>query len=338
MMSVGGRSRSTVRRLTRAHGRAIVRTRVQNLVFSISLALAIVSPVHAMASAPSVAREIALTFDDSPRKTGTLMTGMERARRITDALKTVRAGPVAFFCNSPTRAPDGPERLKFFSDQGHLIANHGANHLDLYAAPVTEFTRDIEAAETELRDLPNFRRWFRFPFLHEGRTSADVEAVRSHLARTGYRNGYVTVDTQDWYMDELLRRAVAGGKKINQSRLCGTYKKMLADDAHFFDKMSVRALGRSVKHVILLHETDLNALCLSDVVRHLRAMGWRIISPDEAYQDPIARRDPSASVTLNQGRVYALAKERGYRGPYRSPWLEEAEIEREFTKRHVWSD
>src|ERR1700730_3305659 len=95
------------------------------------------------ASFAAPAKEIALTFDDCPRKTGTLMNGMERAKKLTDELKKANAR-VAFFCNSPTRQSDGPQRLKYFAEQGHLIANHSATHPDLYKTPVAEYIENIE--------------------------------------------------------------------------------------------------------------------------------------------------------------------------------------------------
>ncbi len=284
----------------------------------------------------SRAKEIALTFDDCPRKVGTLMSGAERAKRLIRQLNTASVGQVGFFCNSPTRQSDGFERIKYFADQGYLIANHSATHMNLDNTPVDLFINDIERADKELHNFPNFRKWFRFPFLREGKTVTKINAVREFLAKAGYKNGYVTVDTQDWYMDDLLAVAVAEGKKFNQERLCTTYKELMTEEAEFFDNMSVQALGRSVKHVLLLHETDLNAFCIGELVSELRAHDWKIISPDVAYMDPIADREPSASVPLNQGCVFALAKERGYKGPYWSRWNEEAEIEKEFIRRKIW--
>ncbi len=282
------------------------------------------------------ASEIALTFDDCPRKVSALMNGTERAHKLVAELKKENVQQVAFFCNSPSRSEDGIKRIGFFAQSGHLIANHSANHLDIYTTPIEAFIKGIEDADKELKGFPNFRKWFRFPYLHEGKSPADVEAVRNHLSKNGYVNGYVTVDTQDWYMNELLVKGLDAGKKFHLTRLCETYRDMLVDEAIFFDNMSVKALGRSVKHTLLLHETDLNALCIGEVIRGLRGKGWKIISPDRAYEDAIAQTEPSSSTKLNQGRVYALAKEAGYKGPYFSKWNEEENIEKEFNRRKVW--
>jgi peptidoglycan-N-acetylglucosamine deacetylase len=146
----------------------------------------------------------------------------------------------------------------------------------------------------------------------------------------------VTIDNQDWFTNELLVQGIEAGKKFDQKKLCDVYRDIILDDAEFFDVMSVKALGRSVKHVLLLHETDINALCIGEVVRSLRAKNWKIITPDEAYSDPIAKTEPPSTTNLNQGRVHALAKAAGYAGPFFSKWNEEDNIEKEFNRRKIW--
>ncbi len=281
------------------------------------------------------AREIALTFDDCPRKSGPIFKPMERAKKLVATLKK-EGITAAFFCNSPSRDVKGSERLQFFASHGHIIANHSANHPDLNKASVDQFIMNIDQADAELKSFSNFRKWFRFPYLHEGKTAQDVESVRSHLKKIGYLNGYVTIDSQDWYVDDLLREKILLKKRFNKNRLCQSYSRIISDDAQFFDNMSIGALGRSPKHVILMHETDLNALCLGHLVKELRKGNWSIISPDIAYQDPIAFTEPSASTQLSQGRVFALAKEAGYKGPWYSNWNEESEIEKELEKQGAW--
>lgn len=288
--------------------------------------------------APAIlqAKEISLTFDDCPRKISKLMNGMDRAKKLTDELKKANVQQVAFFCNSPSRSEDGNERIHWFANAGHLIANHTAEHTDLDKIPVNEFIKGIDQADKELSSFANFRKWFRFPFLHEGKNPADVEAVRAHLNKIGYINGYVTADTEDWYMNEVLVKGIDAGKQFHLKRLCRTYRKMIVEDAEFFDNMSVKALGRSVSHVMLLHETDLNALCIGEVVKGLRKNGWKIVSPDVSYSDPIAKQEPLSSTKLNQGRVFALAQEAGYKGSFTPKWRSMDNIDKEFIRRKVW--
>ena len=48
---------------------------------------------------------------------------------------------------------------------------------------------------------------------------------------------------------------------------------------------TLRLVGRPIKHTLLLHENDLNALYLGALIRQLKDENWRIISPEEAYTD-----------------------------------------------------
>lgn len=306
--------------------------KILNLTFNLSLLALLIS----IAPSTLQAKEISLTFDDCPRKISKLMNGMERAKKLTDELKKANVQQVAFFCNSPTRSEDGNERIHWFANAGHLIANHSADHPDLYKIPVDEFIKGIDQADKELVGFANYRKWFRFPFLHEGKNPADVEAVRAHLNKIGYINGYVTVDTEDWYMNEILVKGIDAGKQFHLKRLCRTYRDMMLDSAKFYDNMSMKALGRSVSHVMLLHETDINALCIGEVIKGLRENGWKIVSPDVSYSDPIAKQEPSSSTELNQGRVYALAKDAGYKGSYSPKWRKTERIDKEFLRRKVW--
>lgn len=276
-------------------------------------------------------RRVSLSFDDAPRELGALYTRSERAHLLIKALGN---RPAVFFANSPSRAQDGLEILRIYALAGHRIANHTAQHLNLNKTDTAVFLRDVARADQELRDLPQFRRWFRFPYLREGRNAEQVRAAREGLAQLGYQQGYVTVDTQDWFADVLL--AEEGRRGYIAEHLCRVYSDMLIEDLEFFDAMSVGALGRSVAHTMLLHETDLNALCLTEIIRRIEATDWRIVSPDESYEDPIALQEPPPHVRLNQGRVFALAEAAGYKGPYWRRFVEVGAIREEFERRGVW--
>ena len=281
------------------------------------------------------AREVALTFDDCPRKEGPVLDPIDRDHKIVAALKEANI-TAAFFCNSPARGARGIERIKYFADHGHLIANHTADHPDINKISISDFLKNIDSADSKLKGFPNFRKWFRFPFLREGKNLNDVEAVRTHLKQMGYTNGYVTIDTEDWYVDEILRKQVSAGRRYDESRLCQTYSQMMIDNGALFEDMSVNALGRAVKHVILLHETDLNAICLPTLISAFKKERWSFVTPDEAYRDPIALIEPKSNGKLNEGRLFALAKEAGYKGPYFTPWIEESAMENELEKQGVW--
>ena len=271
------------------------------------------------AAPPTGAKRIALTFDDVPRGPGAFLTQEERTSRLIAALEAARVGQAAFFVNpgflgDPQRA-GGEARIARYVRAGHVLANHSFSHPHLNATATADYLADIDKAEAWLKGREGRRPWFRFPFLDEGQTDkAKRDAVRAGLAERGLRNGYVTVDASDWNMESLAIDAKKAGKAIDMDALRDLYVESHVEAAEFYDGLARRTLGRSPAHVLLLHETDLAALWIDDLVAALRRAGWEIVTADEAFADPISTLEPdvpSAQGTLTE----ALAWEKGLPAP-----------------------
>ncbi len=259
------------------------------------------------------AQEIAFTFDDAPRGDGGLYTGLKRSEILIKKLAKYNVPQVAFFSNSNKLDAVGRLRLKMYGQAGHIIANHSHTHGHIHEMGVENFIEDIKVAHQALNQLPGFRPWFRFPYLNEGRDEQTRDQIRSALDNMGYINGYVTVDNYDWYLESLYQQALKKNKKINYELLKELYIEHLWESIKFYQNIALKTLKRSPKHVLLLHENDLAALFLDDLISFLRGEGWLIISPEEAYKDPISQHIPN--VLMNgQGRVAAIARENGMAG------------------------
>jgi len=259
------------------------------------------------------AQEIALTFDDAPRSDGHLYTGLKRSEILLEKLKQYNVPQVAFFSVPGNKDAVGILRLKMYGQAGHIIANHSYTHPQIAEVGVDQFIADIKMADTALRKLPNFRPWFRFPYLNEGRDEATRDRIRQALHDMDYINGYVTIDTYDWYLESMFQQALKEHKKINYDLLKDMYIEHIWESIQFYQSIALKTLNRSPKHILLLHENDLAALFLDDLISFLRGEGWEIISPENAYQDPIANHIPDVLMN-NQGRVAAIAREKGTQG------------------------
>lgn len=260
-------------------------------------------------------KRIALSFDDVPRKAGGFYTPENRTTRLIAALRKARVAQVAFFVTPGNlEKPDGKggeARIARYVRAGHVIGNHSYSHLWLSRTRAADYIADIDRAAAWLKDRPGYRPWYRFPFLDEGRRDLAKRAeVRAALAARGLANGYVTIDNYDWYVDDLMTKARRAGQRIDMSGLRNLYVETLVGAANFYDRVALDALGRQPIQVLLLHETDLNAMFIGAVVAGLRKDGWEIVSMDAAYRDPIATREPDGWFT-NGGRVAALAQDAG---------------------------
>lgn len=282
---------------------------------------------------PVRTREIAFTFDDAPRSGSAVMSGKERAKRLLVALDAAGIREAAFFATPRQLTQEGRARLRAYGAAGHVIGNHTATHMDLRRVSADVFLADVARADHQLRALPQFRPWFRFPFLAEGENLGKRDAVRHGLQRMGYAQGYVTVDTYDWYLDRAANRALERGKHLDLPGLRDLYVETLVRGAEFYDRIAVSALGRSPRHVLLLHENDLAALFVGDLAAALRRAGWTPITITSAYADPIAQILPETLFT-NQGRVAALAHDAGMkRRQLVSPQEEEILLDGQFQAR-----
>ena len=264
-------------------------------------------------------KRIALTFDDVPRAPGAWLTQDERTRRLIAALRSARVRQAAFFVNpgfldDPERT-GGEQRIAAYVRAGHVLANHSFSHRALTAVAAEAYLADIDQAEEWLRGRAGRRPWFRFPYLIEGgRDLAKRDAVRAGLAARGLRNGYVTVDASDWNMEQLAIDAVRAGKRVDMDALRDLYVESHVEAAEYYDQLARRAIGRSPAHVLLLHETDIAALWIDDLVAALRARGWRIATADEAFADPLREAMPDVPVARGT-LIEAIAWERGLPAP-----------------------
>lgn len=273
-----------------------------------------------LALAPATAQKrIALTFDDTPRHAGAFMTPDVRAKRLVSTLRKAGVTQAAFFVTvgniGKPESGDGEANIARYVRAGHVIANHSFTHQHLSKLAVDAYLADIDRAQAWLKDRPGYRPWFRFPFLDEGgRDRVKRDAVRAGLKARGLQNGYVTAESSDWHIDALAAAAKKDGKRVDMAALRDFYVESHVEAAAFYDTLAMDTIGRSPVHVMLLHETDLAALYIGDLVAALRAKGWQIVTADEAFADPLREAmpdTPHAQGTL----IEALAWEKGLPAP-----------------------
>lgn len=261
-------------------------------------------------SLPTSAREIALTFDDAPTPDSALMTGAERTDKLIGALQSVGVKDVMFFVTGKNVNDETRKRLLKYTEAGFHLANHSYSHRSAEQITHDDYLSDVYRAHLLIKDLPNFLPYHRFPYLHPGKDKNAIHYLQQELTQLGYHDGYVTVDNFDWYISALLAKAVEEKKDIDYDKARDFYVKSMINSIEFYDAIAQKALKRSPQHVLLLHENDAAALFVDDLVIELRKQGWKIISPQKAYQDKIAKLYPETRFQ-KQGRIAAIAESKG---------------------------
>ena len=270
--------------------------------------------------APAAAQKrIAISFDDSPRHAGGFMPPDARAKMLVQSLRKARVKQAAFFVTvgnlEKAGTGNGAANIAAYVAAGHVIANHSFAHQRLSGMTAEAYLADIDRAGVWLKDRPGYRPWFRFPFLDEGgKDKTKRDAVRAGLKARGLSNGYVTAESVDWFVDDQATAAKKAGKRVDLKALRDLYVESHVEAAEFYDALMVKTLGRQPVQVLLLHENDVAAMFIDELVAALRAKGWEIVSADAAYADPLGQLVPDAPVA--QGTLTeALAWQKGLPAP-----------------------
>ncbi len=275
---------------------------------------ALVALVVGLVATGAFARDLALSFDDGfdPREQPEAATWNAA---ILDALAYAEVRAILFPAGHRVDSPDGMALVAAWSDAGHAIGNHTYAHRSLSSPRTTadDFEADVARDERLLQGLPGFTRRLRFPYLKEGDTAGKRDAVRDWLDDHGYRSGAVTIDTSDWYYDQRFRAWRTAHPDADPEPFRRAYLAHLAGRIAYYDALAHRVLHRDVAHVMLLHTNAINAAFLPDVIEMLRADGWTIVRPGDAFDDPIhAAR--STSLPAGESAVWAAAKDAGVQG------------------------
>lgn len=259
------------------------------------------------------AGEIALTFDDAPMRGSAWISGTQKTDMIIKHLKDAAVPDAYFFVTTGNVGSSGKQRLHRYTDAGFHLANHSHSHESLNKIDAVDYLSDFYKSHLFLKEYDNVVKMHRFPFLHHGNSLAKRQVVHSAFAELGYGVGYVTIDNYDWYINSKARSAHNEGHSLDIDQLRKLYLDTLWNAIEFYDGIAIKSLGRSPKHVLLLHENELAALFLGDLISMLQNKGWKIISPAEAYTDPIAKiEEPEKLSFNNQGRVAAIARAQGF--------------------------
>ncbi len=263
----------------------------------------------ALAASTAQAQSVAFTFDDGPHLSQTpLMSPQERNQAMLNALAKYQA-KAALLVTTGTGAvrPEGYALAKAWGDAGHLIGNHTFSHPDLDNPKVTleQYKKEILDCDAVIRTLPGYRKWFRFPYLHEGNTAEKREGIRAFLQAQGYRDAYVSLDTSDWRLAGELMTVLAQNPKADIQPFKRVYLAHVWQRAQAYHELSKKLLGRDAPLVILLHHNLLNALWLEDVLAQFKAKGWKFVTPDAAYADPLYQK--AGGPEAGQNLLFAMA-------------------------------
>jgi peptidoglycan/xylan/chitin deacetylase (PgdA/CDA1 family) len=265
---------------------------------------------------PAIACErlipFSITMDDFFWQNAVKLTGAERNQAILETLKTHKIKAALFVIGRNIEDEDGRKLLSAWDQEGHLIANHTYSHRNLNApdTDVKAYQADILQAEALLKSFPRFQKILRFPFLKEGDTAAKRDSMRAFMTRHGYRNGHVTIDASDWFIDQRLTARLTENPAADVTPYRDYYLQHMWERASYYNLLAHRVLGYQVKHTMLIHFNLLNALFLGDLIAMFKKAGWSPIDAESAFADPVFKARPRV-LPAGESIIWSLAKTKG---------------------------
>lgn len=246
------------------------------------------------------------------------------------SLKKHGAKAILFSTGGNKTGERGKYVLSSWNDAGHRIANHTMTHPSFASPKITleQFQWELMANDSIIRSYSNYLPMFRFPYLKEGNTAEKVDGFRLFMKNAGYRNGHVTVDASDWYVDSRLMRRLRQDSTASTEGFREFYIAHLFERAVYYESLSHRLTGRHINHVLLLHHNLAAALFLGDLIQHFKNKGWNVVDADKAYSDAVYNTVVH-TVPAGESLIWSMAKESGqFEGQLRYP-AEDGEYEEE---------
>lgn len=272
-----------------------------------------------IAAAPGLrAQSVAFSFDDGPTLATTPhLTPQQRNAAMLAALNKHKVTAALFVtAGSGADRPEGYALAQAWSAAGHLIGNHTMTHPSLNNAKVglAQYQQELLDCDRIIATLPGYRKWFRFTYLQEGNTPEKRDGMRAFLHQQGYRNGHVTLDTSDWRLNDKLVEVLSRDPAANVEPIRRAYLDHVKQRALAYRALAQRLQGRDIPQMLLLHHNLINALWLDDVIAQFREMGWTIVTPDQAFADPVyqlapTRDAPGQSLLQSMGRSLGMTRE-----------------------------
>lgn len=273
-----------------------------------TLIVLVITPIHLWA------QSVSLTFDDGLDPTTQKNAGQWN-KAILDTLSAEGIQSALFPIGRKVDSPTGLALVNAWAEAGHKIGNHTYSHFNFGSktTALNDFITDIEKGHQLLSAGSTWINFLRFPLLKEGNVAEKRDGVRLWMEDHDYRTASVSIDTSDWYYSSRFviwaeENPCADPREFGEAYLDHIFKR-----ASYYDSLSQQILGRSASHVLLLHTNAINATFLTELIQMFRAKGWQIISPEEAYQDPLYRMLPDV-VPAGESILWSLARQAGATG------------------------
>ncbi len=270
-------------------------------------------------------RAVAVTIDDLPvvSTRRDLKNRQEITRKLLSHIAKAKIPAIGFVNEKKLFAGDKRDEaqvglLRMWSTAGLELGNHTYSHRSLNAMPLADYQADLLRGETITKEILAERgrkmRYFRHPFLQTGRTMEVKSLFDVFLRQNGYTIAPITFDNADYIFSRAYDIAFDKGDKKLMKKVGDAYVPYMEAKLGYWERQSVKLLGREVSQTLLIHANFINSDYLDDLARMFKRRGYSFVSlemalKDDAYRLPDTYTGPAGISWLHR---WALEKRREY--------------------------
>jgi len=230
-------------------------------------------------------RVVAITMDDLPLLCFDVTTANNHIEHIVNTLQRHKA-PMIGFVIANRAGSDRVKQLELLRQHGFVIGNHTYSHLNLNYSSADEYIRNIEKADQILFSNHTGLKYFRYPYLAEGKWWRSRNAVHAYLEKKHYKIIPVTIDSRDFLFNLKF-------KALGFNPQHPDFAQLKKDYLHYIWQETLKAerhdkwfswLYHSRKQLLLLHANELNSYVLDSILSQYENHGYHFITIHEAME------------------------------------------------------
>lgn len=186
--------------------------------------------------------------------------------------------------------------LNLWMANGLELGNHTYSHPDYNNVSFAEFREDIVKGESTIKKVTaehgKTLKYFRHPFLHVGNTKEKADSLAEFLSSYGYTTAPVTIDNDDYLFAVCYTRAYGKNDSTLMKQIKNDFVNYIENKVHYYKKQSNALFGRNINQILLLHASQLNSDCVSELAGIFKKNNYSFVSieeslKDEAYNAPV---------------------------------------------------
>lgn len=209
----------------------------------------------------------------------------------------------------------GTTMLKPWTSGSFDLGNHLYSHSDANTLSVEQIEDEIVRGEATvgplMKEAGKELEFLRFPYNHTGDTRGKHDALAAFIAKRGYRLAPCTIDNTDWEFAWAYVKMLARHDDASIAKLRADYLAYTSTEIDYYAALNKRVLGYEPPEIMLLHDNQLNAEMMDEVLALFEQKGYRFVSLAEAELDPVYRQPDTYITSYGPMWGYRWAKERG---------------------------